>query len=215
PDDRPGRGLGANLRFDPTDRALRGVFLAQLAVGVLGVLAMSSEFTTGMIRTSFAAVPGRRTLLLAKALVLGGVCLVVTMVSVFIAFFAGQAVLSSGPVHATISQHDVLRAVFGAGAFLTLIALLGLAIGTVVRRTPGAISTLFGIVLIAPLLADALPDPWNTDVGKILPLNAGQAMFTVRVDPDVLTPGTGFIVLLCWVAVAFVIAAFAISKRDV
>ncbi len=216
PDERGGRGgLGSGLRFDPTDRALRGVFLAQLAIGVLGVLVMSSEYTTGSVRTSLAAVPNRRLLLLAKAIVLGAVSLVVSMISAFLAFFAGQAVLSSKNLGVSIGDAGVLRAVLGAGAYLMLIALFGLAIGTIVRRTPGAISALFGIVLIFPLLADALPDPWNVNVGKLLPMNAGQAMFSVRVDPDLLTPGKGLVIFLCWIAGTFAIATFLLSKRDV
>ena len=107
-----------------------------------------------------------------------------------------------------------MRAVIGAGAYLTLIALFGLAIGTVVRRTPGAIAALFGIVLIFPLLAQALPDPWNVNVGKLLPFNAGQAMFSVRVDPDLLTPGQGLVVFLTWIAVAFILATGLLTKRD-
>jgi ABC-2 type transport system permease protein len=208
--------------FDPTDRALRGVFLAQLAIGVLGALVMSSEHVTGMIRTSLAAVPQRRALLAAKALVLGVVALVVGMSSSFLAFLGGQAILSS-PHNASsavfhgvsLSDPGVLRAVLGAGAYLTCIALLGLAIGTIVRRTPGAISVLFGVVLVAPLLTEGLPSPWNVRVGRWLPLNAGQAMFTVRVDPDLLTPRNGFIVMLVWLAGTFAIATALLSRRDV
>ncbi len=210
-------------RFDPTDRALRGVFLAQLAIGVLGVLVMSSEHVTGMIRTSIAAVPQRRTLLAAKAIVLGVVALIVGMTSAFLAFLGGQAILSS-PARTllsaqfrgvSLSDPGVLRAVAGAGAYLTFIALLGLAVGTIVRRTPGAISAMFAIVLVAPLLTEGLPAPWNVRVGRWLPLNAGQAMFTVRVDPDLLTPRGGLIVMLVWVTATLALATVLLSKRDV
>ena len=144
------------LLFDPTARSLNGVVLAQLAIGVLGVLVMSSEYATGMIRTSLAAVPNRRILLLAKTIVLATVSLIVAMISVFLAFTLGRAVLSSDGLGTTIGAPSVLRAVFGAGLYLTLIGLFGLALGTIVRRTPGAIAALFGIVLILPLLAQAL-----------------------------------------------------------
>lgn len=209
-------------QFDPTDRALRGVFLAQLAIGVLGVLVMSSEHVTGMIRSSVAAVPQRRALFVAKAVVLGAVASVIAMTASFVAFLGGQAILSS-PQNAASAQYrgvsladpGVFRAVFGAGAYLTLIALLGLAIGTIVRRTPGAISILFAIVLVAPLLAQALPAPWNVRIGRWLPLNAGQAMFSVRVDPELLTPRGGLIVMLVWVTVSLGVAAVLFSTRDV
>ena len=203
------------FRFDPTSHSLRGIFLAQLAIGVLGVLVMSSEYSTGMIRTSIAAVPQRRVFLAAKVIVLGVVALVVSMTSCFIAFFVGQAVLSSQHLGVSIHDPEVLRAVLGAGAYLTMIALLGLAIGTIVRRTPGAISVFVGIVLILPLLTEALPKPWNVNIGRLLPFNAGQAMFNVRVDPDLLTPAKGALIFLAWIAAAFITATGLISTRDV
>ncbi len=203
-------------------RVSRGVFLAQLAIGVLGVLVMSSEHVTGMIRSSVAAVPQRRVLLAAKAIVLGTVAVIVGMTSAFLAFLGGQAILSSPHTQlsaqfhgVSLSDPNVFRAVLGAGAYLALIALLGLAIGTIVRRTPGAISAMFGIVLVAPLLTEGLPAPWNVRVGRWLPLNAGQAMFTVRVDPDLLTPRGGFIVMLVWVLASFLLATLLLTKRDV
>ena len=168
------------FRFDPTSHSLRGIFLAQLAIGVLGVVAF-----------------------------------VVSVTSCFIAFFVGQAVLSSQHLGVSIHDPEVLRAVLGAGAYLTMIALLGLAIGTIVRRTPGAISVFVGIVLILPLLTEALPKPWNVNIGRLLPFNAGQAMFNVRVDPDLLTPAKGAFIFLAWIAAAFITATAMISTRDV
>ena len=213
---RQERGDGAvrGLFFDAAAHSLRGVVLAQLAVGVLGVLVMSSEYTTGMIRTSLAAVPSRRTLLVAKTIVLGGAALVVSMVSVFIAFGIGQAILHRDHLGTSLGSPSVLRAVLGAGLFLTLIALLGLSLGTIVRRTPGAIATLFGIVLILPLLAQALPAPWDVRIARLAPLNAGQAMFSVRYDPDLLTPTKGLLVFLVWIVVSYVLALVLLSRRD-
>jgi len=208
---------GPSLRdflFDPTARSLNGVVLAQLAIGVLGVLVMSSEYTTGMIRTSLAAVPNRRIFLLSKTIVLGAVSLVVGMASVFVAFFLGQAVLSGDGVGTSIGATDVLRAVLGAGLYLTLIALFGLSIGTIVRRTPGAIATLFGIVLILPLIAQAFPEPWDVRIGRLAPFNAGQAMFSVRYDPDLLTPTQGLLVFLTWILVSYIVAMVMLSRRD-
>ncbi|MCU1396314.1 MAG: putative transporter transrane protein [Ilumatobacteraceae bacterium] len=203
-----------NLLFDPTARSLNGVVLAQLAIGVLGVLVMSSEYTTGMIRTSLAAVPNRRIFLISKTLVLGAVGLVVSMASVFLAFFIGQAVLDGDSLGTSISAPSVLRAVLGAGLYLTLVALFGLSIGTIVRRTPGAIATLFGIVLILPLIANAFPEPWDVRIGRLAPFNAGQAMFSVRYDPDLLTPTQGLLVFLAWVVVAFIVAMVMLDRRD-
>jgi len=200
--------------FDPTARSLRGVVLAQLAIGVLGVLVMSSEYTTGMIRTSMAAVPSRRVLLAAKTIVLTTVSLVVGMVSAFVAFFLGQAILDDKGLGTSLGEPSVLRAVLGAGLYLTLIPMFGLALGTIVRRTPGAIATLFGVVLILPLLADAFPEPWDVRLGRLSPLNAGQAFFSVRYDPDLLTPTEGLLVFLGWVVAAYIVAVVMLTKRD-
>jgi hypothetical protein len=104
--------------------------------------------------------------------------------------------------------------VLGAGVYLTLIGLLGLALATLLRRTAGAIATLFGLVLVLPALVDALPSPWNTDVGKLLPINAGRAMFTVRPNSNLLSPGGGLVALLVTVGVVFVLAVVAIERRD-
>jgi len=202
------------FEFDPTARSLRGVVLAQLAIGVLGVLVMSSEYATGMIRTSLAAVPNRRTLLAAKTIVLTAVSLVVGMASAFVAFLLGQAILDGENLGTSLSEPSVLRAVLGAGLYLTLIPMFGLALGTIVRRTPGAIATLFGIVLILPLLADAFPEPWDVRIGRLSPLNAGQAFFSVRYDPDLLTPTQGLLVFLGWVVASFVVAIVMLTKRD-
>lgn len=202
------------LRFDGTARSLSGIFLAQLAIGVLGVLVVGSEYTTGMIRTTFAATPQRKTVIAAKAMVLGAVALIVGLVASFIAFGIGQSILKTKHVGASIADPGVVRAVCGAGIYLTAVALLGFGIATIVRRTPGAIAALFGIVLVLPLLARALPSPWDNDVSKLLPASAGESLFSVRSAPDILTPGRAALVLAVWVAVVMVGAFIATARRD-
>lgn len=206
--------LRERLSIDPTAVSLRGVFLAQLAIGVLGVLVISSEYSTGMIRTTLTAVPRRGMVLFAKAVVFTVVAFVVAEVASLVAFFAGQSVLASKHVDASLSDPGVLRAVVGAGVYLTLIGLLGLGLGTLLRRTAGAIATLFGLVLVAPALVEALPSPWNTDVGKLLPINAGRALFTVRPNSDLLSPAGGLVALLVVVGVVLAFAFVAIERRD-
>jgi hypothetical protein len=215
--------LKDRLTFDPTAQSLRGLFLAQLAIGVLGVLIVSSEYATGLIRTTLATVPQRRVVLAAKAAVFGAVALTVSMIAVFIAFFAGQAALDTQHPHGkhlgvSITDPHVLRAVLGAGAFLTIIGLLGLGIATIVRRTAGGIATLFGIVLVLPALAQALPSPWNNDVAKYLPsgigAGLGNALFSVRPDPNRLSPGIALLVGILWVVAIYLIATLFITRRD-
>jgi ABC-2 type transport system permease protein len=206
--------LRERLSLDATTVSLRGVFLAQLAIGVLGVLVISSEYTTGMIRTTLAAVPNRRLVLFAKAVTFTVVAFVVATVACFVAFFIGQSILSAKHADVSITDPGVLRAVFGAGTYLTLVGLLGVGLGTLLRRTAGAIATLFGLVLVLPALTEALPSPWDTDVGKLLPINAGRALFAVRPSTDLLSPGQGFLVLLATVGVVLVLATVAIVRRD-
>jgi hypothetical protein len=206
--------LRDRLTFDPTAQSLRGLFLAQIAIGVLGVLVMTSEYTTGLIRTTLTAVPQRRTVLAAKALVFGAVAYVVTTISVFVAFVVGQAVLAGKHLGVSLSDPGVLRAVLGAGAYLTIVGLLGLAIGAILRRTAGAIASLFALVLVLPLLAQALPSPWNDDISKFLPSGLGAAMFSVRADSARLSPGVAFIVAIAWLVAGLAVATVLIARRD-
>jgi ABC-type transport system involved in multi-copper enzyme maturation permease subunit len=193
---------------------LRGLVLSSLAIGVLGVLVISAEYATGMIRATLTAVPQRRTVLAAKAIVFGTVAIIVGVGSAFAAFGAGQAILARKHLGTSLSDPTVLRAVLGAGVYLTVVGLLGLSFGTILRRTAGAIATLVGLVFIADLLVEALPSPWNTDIGKFLPGNAGLAVFSVHPNIDRLTPGAGFIVLLVWLAAALTIATITLTRRD-
>jgi ABC-2 type transport system permease protein len=206
--------LGERARFDPTSFNLRGLFLAQLAIGVLGVLVISSEYTTGMIRTSFAAVPQRRTVVVAKSVVFLVVAFVVGTVACFGAFFAGQAILASKHLDVGLGDPGVLRAIVGGGVYLALIGLLGLSFGTLLRRTAGAIAALFGLVLVLPALASALPSPWGTDVPKYLPSEAGQAMLGIHQHSDLLSPGAGFAVLVAYGAAALALALYVVARRD-
>lgn len=207
-------GVQDRVSFDATAHSLRGLFLSQLAIGVLGVLIISSEYTTGLIRPTLTAMPQRRTVLAAKTIVFGNVALVVAAVSCFPAFLIGQSILASKHINVSLGDPHVFRAVCGATAYLVFVGLLGLGLGTIVRRTAGAISALFGLVLVLPLLALALPSPWNHDVAKILPGQAGQAMFSVRPDADLLSAGVGALVCLIWLAATYILAAVIISRRD-
>jgi ABC-2 type transport system permease protein len=206
--------LAERLSFDPTSQSLSGLFLAQLAIGVLGVLVISSEYGTGLIRTTFTAVPQRRTVLAAKTAVFGAVSLVVSMLSVFVAFLVGQAILTGKNLGVSLGDPSVLRAVVGAGVYLTVIALLGLGIATIVRRTAGAIAALVGLVLVFPLLTQALPSPWNHDIAKYLPSELGDALFSVRSSPNHLAPGIALAVMALWLVGTYAIATLLISRRD-
>ncbi|HEX3789606.1 MAG TPA: ABC transporter permease subunit [Pseudonocardiaceae bacterium] len=200
--------------FDPTSVSLRGFFLVQLIVGVLGVLVVTGEYSTGMIRSSLSAAPHRLPVLWAKAIVFALVTFVVTTVSAFIAFFAGQAILSSQHLETTLSAPGVLRAVIGTGLYLTVVGLLGVALGWVVRHTAGAIATLFGLLLILPALAEALPTDWQQNISKYLPNNAGEAVFSIVRAPDELAPWAGFGVFCAYLVAGIVAAVVLLKRRD-
>jgi ABC-2 type transport system permease protein len=205
---------GAKARFDPTAVSLEGVTVAQLLVGVLGALIVSGEYGTGMIRATLSAAPTRLPVLWAKAIVFAVVTFVTTTVSAFVAFLGGQAFLSSQHIETTLAAPGVLRAVFGAGLYLTVVGLLGVAFGWIVRHTAGAIATLFGVLLLLPGLGDALPDSWAPHIVPYLPSNAGQQVLTVRQEAGMLAPWTGFAVFCGYLVIAIVVAAVVLKRRD-
>lgn len=207
-----------NLDFDvlrdPTQVSLRGIYLGQLAIGVLGVLVVTGEYTTGMIRASLTALPRRWPVLVAKAVVLAVLTFVVAEAASFAAFLFGQAALSSTHLQASLSTPGALRACFGAGVYLTIIGLLGVGLGWVLRTTAGGIATLVGVVLILPLLAQALPSPYSTDVTKYLPLSAGSQIIASHPDPSALSPWVGVAVAAGYAAAALVAGLYVLRRRD-
>jgi hypothetical protein len=202
------------LRFDPTSFSLSGLFLAQLAVGVLGVLIVTSEYATGQIRATFGATPQRLTVLAAKATTFTGVVLATGLVASFGAFFVGQAIFAPKGLGASIGDPGVLRAVFGGALYLTGIGLLGVGVGTLLRRTAGAVAALVGLLFIVPIVTGFLPSSFQETIGKYLPAQAGMAIFNVVPDPRALTPWVGLAVLLAYGATALAAGATAVTHRD-
>lgn len=200
--------------LDPTLTSLNGIFLAQVAVGTLGVMVISSEYGTGMIRATFGAVPQRRAVLAAKGLVFGAVTLVIGEILSFVAFGIGQAILSGAHAGASLSQPDVLRAVAGGGLYLTAVGLLGFGLGALVRHTAGALSAFFGVLFALTALADLLPTSWRNDLMPYLPANAGTQIFAVQRTHDSLAPWTGLGVLCLYAAAAIAAATVLVTRRD-
>ena len=168
---------------DPTSNVLAGAILGQVVTGVLGVLAMTSEYSSGMIRVTFGAVPRRRLVLLAKAVVTGGVFLAAGEIAMLAAFAAGTAVLRSGVPHPSLGSPAVLRAVLMTGAYLALTGLIGLGVGVLIRHGAAAVATLVGGLFVAPIVIGAVargagPAHAGTDRGKLA--GGGQAGTGVR-----------------------------------
>ena len=210
----PPRDPGEQFTFDPTRISLAGVFLAQLAMGVLGVLVVTGEYASGTIRATFTAVPRRLPVYIAKPLVFAVLSLVTLVPTTFAAFIVGQDLLSSKGINTTLGAPHVLRAVIGAALYLTAIGLFGVGLGWLLRHTAGAISTLFGVLLILPILARVLPSPWNDDVSKWLPSDAGQGIFGVRIEGLSLGPWAGFALLCGYVAAVLLLGAVTVVRRD-
>lgn len=201
-------------RFDPTSFSLSGLFLAQIAIGVLGVLLISSEYATGQIRATLAATPQRSTVLAAKATTFIVVVLGVGLVASFSAFGIGQAIFAGKGLGASLADPGVLRAVIGGALYLTAVGVLGLGLGTIIRRTAGAVSALVGLLLVVPIITGFLPASWNESFGKYLPARAGMALFNVAPDPTSLSPWAGFTVLLGYTALALVAGGILLARRD-
>jgi ABC-2 type transport system permease protein len=209
-----GNRHGGPAIIDPTSLSLAGLFLGQLSLGVLGVLVMSSEYSTGMIRATFSAVPFRARVLAAKAIVFGAVSFVVSVVAAFISFFVGQAILAGNVPSATLGEPGVVRAVVGAALYLAVVGLLALGLGALIRHTAGGIAVLVGLLLVLPGITAALPQSWQNVLDKALPSNAGGSVFAVHTRAHFLGPWAGFGVLCAWAAAALVLAAVITARRD-
>jgi hypothetical protein len=201
--------------IDSTRVSLGGLHLSQVAVGVLGVLVITSEYGSGMIRATLAAVPRRRLLLAAKTAVFAVTALAAAIASCFAAYFAFQTFLPAGDAMRTsLSDPGVLRAVTGAGLYLTVLGLLGLGLGAVIRSSAGAIATLLGALFIPSLLANLLPQSWQDTIGAYLPMNAGDTIYTVRHEAHMLGAWQGFGVFCLYAAAALTAAFILITRRD-
>ncbi len=188
--------------------------LAQLSLGALGVLVITAEYSTGMIRSTFSAVPKRLPVLWGKALVYGTAVFVVSVPAVFIVFFAGQAILSAQHINIAISHPGVLRALFGAALFLTVMGLFGLGLGAIVRSTAGGIALLAGIVFVLPTVLNLVPSSAANSISPYLPSNAGGAVWTINPAPHTLAPWTGLAVFAGYAALSIAIAALLLRRRN-
>ena len=203
-------------RMTPADRAdvaveevtLAGRYFAQLAVGVVGVIAISGEYATGMIRATLAAVPRRLPVLWAKLGLFAAVTLALTTVASFAAFFAGNAILAEHwDFH--LSGPGVLRSVLGTAGGLTAVCLLGTALGGILRNTAAALSTLFCILMVLPLAAEFIPQ-----IGPYLPTGAIGSLATARIEGAMLEPLPALLLLCGYVVAAIGGAAFTLLRKD-
>jgi ABC-2 type transport system permease protein len=211
---RPPRLPADVAAFDPTSVSLAGVQLAQLAIGVLGVFLMTGEYATGLVRTSFAAVPARLPVLWGKAVVFAVTTFALCTPAAFVAFFAGQSILSREHLDTAFGQPGVARAVLGSVLYLTAVGLLGLGVGALLRTTAGGISALFGLLLGLQIVVSLLPETWANAIGRYLPAPAGAAITAVRPDSASLSPWTGFGLFCLYAGGVLALAAWRLRRRD-
>ena len=204
---------GGHAGFNAVVTSLEGVTMAQLVVGVLGVLLLSGEYSTGMIRASLTAVPSRLPVLWGKLTVLSGVVGIASIASAFAAFFIGQSLLSSQHLQVSISSPHALQMVFGAGVYMTLVAIIGMALGGLLRNTAAGISSLVAMFFVIPPLMNLLPSSWANHIGPYLPSNAGEALWG-HPSGTHLSAAAGLGVLCLWAAAVVGAAAFRLKRQD-
>jgi ABC-2 type transport system permease protein len=186
-----------------------------LPVAVLSVLVVTSEYSSGLIRTTFTAVPGRWAVLAAKAGVAGAAAVAAGEVIVFACFWLTQAILSSRHGGLSLSRPGVPGAVLAAGLFPGACAVVGVGLGALIRHTAGAIAAVVAVVYLLGVLCLALPSPWNTRLGRFtLPFAAYQAA-TLHPQAGLFCRGLSILILVAWPAVTLVAAGIAITRRDV
>ena len=199
--------------FDPTNNVLAGLALGQLLIGVLGVLVMTGEYSSGTIRSTLAAIPNRPLVLAAKAAVFGAVTLAVGETVTFVAFLAGRAALAAQVPHPAFGQPGVLRAVVMSGVYLCLIGLLGLGLGAITRHTAGGIAALVGLLFVVPLLLAGLTR--GPLLARYFPtFIAGNSLGVAKPVAQMLSPWAGLGVLCLYTAVVLGAGGWLLARRD-
>src|SRR5882757_1085056 len=201
--------------FNPVTTSLNGVIFAVVAFGVLGVLLMSGEYSTGMIRSSLTAVPRRLPVLWGKLAVFAGAIFSVSLVASFVSFFLGQALLSSHHLSVAITAPDALRSVIGAALYVTVAGLIGVALGGLLRNTAAGISTFAAAFFVIPPLTGLLPASVSDHLAQYLPSNAGEVLWGgTHGVANPLSPWTGFAVLCGYAVILIAAAAWRLRRAD-
>jgi hypothetical protein len=199
----------------PLDIALAGVTIAQLAIGVLGVLVITGEYSTGMIRSTMIAVPKRLPVLWAKAGVYAAVVFALMLPAVLLAFFGSQAILRNHHIlQLSFTHPGVPRTVIGGAVYLMLVGVFCLGLGAIVRNTAGGIAVFAAIMFVIPPLLNILPSDWNNAINPYLPSSAGNSIYTLHPDSHSLAPWPGFLLFLGYTALSIGIGAVLLLRRD-
>lgn len=212
-------GMAEQMGNISTVQALvSGYVFAQLAVAVLGALIITGEYSTGMIRSTLSAVPTRLPALWAKVAIIGVVTFVVGLVGVALSYVVTAPILSGNDLVPDLGDPVAQRVVLACAAYLALVAILAVGVGTIMRHSAGSIFTLVALLFVLPLVTAFLSQDWVQDIARFLPMNLGTAMMAItEADAggvDVLTPGGATIAMAAWAAVSLVAAAVVLKRRD-
>ncbi|HEY0934869.1 MAG TPA: ABC transporter permease subunit [Trebonia sp.] len=208
-------GAADKAAFNPVSTSLGGITFAVVAFGVLGVLMISGEYSTGMIRSSLTAVPRRLPVLWGKLAVFAGVIFSVSLIASLISFFLGQGLLNGHHLEVSITAPGALRSVIGAALYVTVAGLIGVALGALLRNTAAGIATFAGIFFVIPPLTQLLPASVSDHLVQYLPSNAGEAIWGGGRDvTHALSPWTGFALLCGYAAVLIAAAAWRLRRVD-
>ena len=208
------RGLGEH-RHSALEIGLAGVNVSQLAIAVLGVVLISGEYSTGMIRATFTAVPKRLPVLWAKVAVYAVVSFLLMLPCVLIGFFASQAILARKDLlQISFAHPGVARAVIGAAVYLMLVGIFAMGLGAIVRNTAGGISSFAALFFVIPPLLNVLPANWNDTISPYLPESAARSIFALTPDAHGLAAGPGLALFCGYAALAIAIAAVLLVRRD-
>jgi ABC-2 type transport system permease protein len=193
---------------------LQGWYLGMYLIGALGVLFVTGEYGTGMIRSTLTAVPKRLPVLWAKLVVFVAVTLVAMIAASFVAFLAAEAFISHYRYGFSLGDPGVLRVVIGTGVFLTLLGMFGAGLGWIIRSTPGALVTYFALLVALPVVFATFLGGWGKTVAEYFPIYAGGSFVQTSRDPNTLAPWTGLLVVVVWVIVTLTVAAVVLRRRD-
>ncbi|MFZ1063705.1 MAG: ABC transporter permease [Acidimicrobiales bacterium] len=202
------------LTFDPVSSSLAGILFAQFAVGVIGVLFITSEYSSGSIRTTLTAVSNRLRLIGAKTIVLAATLIVVSEIVCFVTFELGQSIFKGVVPTASLGTADVLRSVLLAGVYLTLLCVACFALGLIVRQSAASISIFVSVLLIVPIIFAFLPQSWQNSYAKYLPSELGRSMMSPFPAAHHLGAWNASLVLLVYVVVIYVVGTTLMIRRD-
>jgi len=202
---------------DLVARSMFGIILGQLVMVVFGALAVTAEYSTGMIRTSLSAQPRRTSVFFAKLVIVTVVAFVVGEIISFASFLIGVHFWTAKGVALSLGTHGALQAVFGGGLYLDGAALLAFGIGAALRNTPGTITIGVALLFVVNIMTSFMPDSWQSDIDKWLPYNAGSQVWATQHTADVGTAfgaWAGFAVYIGYAVIALLAGLWVFKRRD-